>query len=288
MYKFRTLENVDVKIIHEAFVKAFSDYQVKMDLPLWKFQQMLVRRGFAPEKSIGAFKDDYLVGFILNGYREWKGKPTIYDLGTGVVPKYRKQGLTTNMFLKIVELFKTEEVEQYLLEVLQENTSAYELYKKQGFEITRAFTCYKLDKAQYRPIKTYEIEHVDRFSADEWEQVKLFWDFQPSWQNSVDSINALSEAFVYSIVRVDGKIAGYGVIDKKTGDIPQLGVDKSLRRKGIARSIMTDLINNTEANNIFVLNVENQASTVKNFLSSLGFAHYTDQYEMLLDLKRSK
>ncbi|MHB1392499.1 MAG: GNAT family N-acetyltransferase [Clostridia bacterium] len=104
MFSYKTLENVDIDIIHQAFVSAFSDYQIKVDLPLWKLQNMLQRRGYIPEKSMGVFKDEALVGFILNGNREWKVKPTVYDTGTGVVPEYRKQGLTTNMFRNVMEL----------------------------------------------------------------------------------------------------------------------------------------------------------------------------------------
>ncbi len=282
MYNYKTLENVDISIIHHAFVNAFSDYQIKIDLPLWKFQQMLQRRGFIPEKSIGAFNDDALLGFILNGYREWNRKPTVYDTGTGVLPEYRKQGLTTNMFQKILEQLKAEGVEQYLLEVLQQNTSAYELYRKQGFEITRTFSCFKLDKSKYKSQNTFEVEHVDGFATEEWEQLKEFWDSEPSWQNSVESICALPEEFIYSVVRVDNRIVGYGILEKRTGDIPQLGVDRNYRRKGIARGIMTDLINNTESSRVAVINVDDKSKTMKSFLSALGFENYVEQYEMVL------
>jgi len=45
------LKNVEMETLHIAFVEAFSDYQVKIDLPFWKFHQMLKRRGFDPELS---------------------------------------------------------------------------------------------------------------------------------------------------------------------------------------------------------------------------------------------
>lgn len=284
MFSCKTLENVDINTIHQAFLNAFSDYQIKIDLPLWKLQQMLKRRGYIPEKSMGAFKDEELVGFILNGYREWNGKPTVYDAGTGVVPEYRKQGLTTSMFLKVAELLKDEGVKQYLLEVLQQNTSAYELYRKQRFEITRNFTCFKLDKSKYNSQMDFDVELVDGFTASDWEQLKEFWDWEPSWQNSTESICALQEEFMYSVVRFENKIVGYGIIEKRTGDIPQLAVDKNYRRKGIGRSIMTALISNAEPSRIAVLNVDDRAKVSKDFLSALGFENYVEQYEMVLEI----
>lgn len=284
MLEFRTLEEVSIDVLHKTFVEAFSDYQVKIDLPLWKFENMLARRGYAPEKSMGAFKGNALVGFILNGYRKWNGITTAYDQGTGVVPQYRKQGITTNLFLKLAEQLKSEGAGQYLLEVLQQNTSAFELYKKQGFEITRTFSCYKLENKNYQPKKEFAVEHVNSFTPSDWEHLKAFWDFQPSWQNSVDSVSAVQHSFIYAVVRLDNKIAGYGIIDKKTGDIPQLGVDKDYRRKGIAGSIMSDLINCTEADKAAVINVDDSSNSMKGFLEASGFEHYVDQYEMLLKL----
>ncbi len=284
MFSYKTLEAIDDRILHQTFVSAFSDYQIKMDLPPWKLQQMLSRRGYIPEKSMGVFKEETLVGFILNGYREWEGKTTVYDTGTGVVPEYRKQGLTTNMFRKVMELLRVHGVKQYLLEVLQQNTSAYELYRKQGFEITRSFSCFKLDKCNYKYQNSFGVEQVDGFTAAEWEGLKEFWDFQPSWQNSIDSVCVLPEDFIYSVVRCDNKIVGYGIIEKRTGDIPQICVDKNYRHKGFGRSIMAELVKNTEANRAAVINVDDKAEVFKEFLNNFGFENYVQQYEMILEI----
>jgi ribosomal protein S18 acetylase RimI-like enzyme len=284
MFIYKTLENISIEILHQAFISAFSDYQVKIDLPLWKFEQMLQRRGYVSEISIGAFKDDVLVGFVLNGFRKWDGRPTVYDLGTGVTGEYRKQGITSNILLNLRELLKEKGVEQYLLEVIQTNISAVELYKKQGFGKTRDFVCFQLDKSKYIPMTAWEVGHIDRINSEDWEKLMGFWDFIPSWQNSIDSVNAASDSFVYSIVQIDGTIAGYGIIDRKTGDIPQIAVDRNYRRRGIAGSIITDLIENTESHRIGVLNVDNQSRAMKDFLTKSGFENTVDQYEMILKL----
>jgi len=281
MLSYKILDKTSTETLHKTFLDAFSDYQVKMDLPIWKFKQMLQRRGYASEMSIGAFKNEMLVGFVLNGFRNWNGKSTVYDLGTGVTLEYRRQGITSNMLLNIKKALKQKQVEQYLLEVIKSNTSAVELYKKQGFEIQREFQCFQLDKNEYKPITTYKVEHVDRINL---RQLTGFWNFKPSWQNSIDSISAIPEAFLYSIVRFDNTIVGYGIIDKKTGDIPQIAVNREYRDKGIARSIMTDMIKNTESNKISVLNVDDQSKSTKDFLLELGFEYSVSQHEMLLKI----
>lgn len=281
MFSYKTLDETNIEMLHKAFADAFSDYQVNLDLPLWKFKQMLQRRGYVSKLSIGAFKNKMLIGFVLNGFRNWNGKPTVYDLGTGVIVEYRRQGVTSNMLLNIKEVLKQKQVEQYLLEVIKSNTSAVQLYKKQGFEIQRELRCFQLDKSKYNPVTTCEVEHVNRI---DWENLKEFWDFKPSWQNSIDSINAVSQEFLYSIVRFDNNVVGYGIIDKRTGDIPQIAVNRHYRYKGIAKSIITDLIGNTESHKISVLNVDKESKSIKDFLLKLGFEYSVDQYEMLLKI----
>lgn len=284
MYEYRTLEGVELQVIHQAFLNAFSDYQVKIDLPLSKLQNMLRRRGYVAEKSMGAFKDGILVGFILNGYRRLDEKLTAYDLGTGVIPEYRKKGLTTRLFAKVQEQLRNEGAEQYLLEVIQQNTAAYELYNKKGFEVTRTFSCYRLERSGHKPQNVYRIEQAEPFSEELWQQLKKFWDFEPSWQNSIDSVLAAAEEFDYYTATLENEIVGYGIIERKTGDIPQLAVERNHRHKGIGGSIMTRLLNSTDAESVAMLNVDDSSKSTKEFLCEQGFEHFVDQYEMIMDL----
>ncbi|MBU5306362.1 GNAT family N-acetyltransferase [Clostridioides mangenotii] len=281
MLEYKTLNKTSIETLHRAFLDAFSDYQIEMDMSIKRLKQTLQRRGYLPEISIGAFKNDLLVGFILNGLRSWNGKTTVYDIGTGVIFDYRRQGITSSMLLDVKEILKQKQVEQYLLEVIQTNTSAIQFYKKEGFKVERNFPCFELDKKHYVPLKAYKVEHTNRMA---WEQLIEFWDFEPSWQNSIDSINAASEEFLYSIVHFDNTIVGYGIINKRTGDIPQIAVNKHYRGKGIARSIITNLIENTESHKISVINVDGQSKCTTDFLIKLGFEHIDGQYEMILKI----
>lgn len=281
MFSYKILNETSIEILHQAFVDAFSDYQVKIDLPIWKFEGMLQRRGYVAEISMGAFVDERLVGFVLNGLRMWNGKLTIYDVGTGVIGEYRRQGVTNNILSNIKNIIKEKAIEQYLLEVLKPNESAVQLYKNQGFQIERELECFQLDKTQYNPVINHKVDHVNNLDLN---NLKHFWNFSPSWQNSIDSINAASEEFMYSVVRVDSTIVGYGIIDKKSRDIPQIAVDKNFRGKGIGRSIITDFINNTEGSKISILNVDAKDQSLQNFLLKLGFKNIVTQYEMVLKI----
>lgn len=279
MIYFKTLDNISIDAIHKTFQEAFSDYQVKIDLPLWKFQQMLLRRGYHPAISIGAFQDERLVGIVLNGLRQWKGKVTAYDLGTGVIAEFRRQGITSEMLLQVKSLLKTKQVEQYLLEVLKTNQSAIELYNKQGFELQREFSCYQLEKEKFIPKTSVKVKHLERL---ELKELREFWNFEPSWQNSESSIEAVPEAFEYVIAESGNAVIAYGMIDKKTGDIPQIAVHKNNRRKGIGSGILSELFRSTDAQRISILNVEVSDKTMNDFLVQSGFNYQVGQYEMLL------
>lgn len=39
MYSYKMLDKISMETLHEAFVDAFSDYQVKMDLPFGSFNR---------------------------------------------------------------------------------------------------------------------------------------------------------------------------------------------------------------------------------------------------------
>ncbi len=285
MYSYNTLENTPIDILHKAFILAFSDYQVEIDISISKFENMLLRRGYNPKISIGTFKEDDLIGFIYNGLRIWNNKKTIYDTGTGVIKEYRKHGITTTMFNNLKKELIKNNVEYYLLEVLKTNTVAFELYKKQGFKVVREFDCFKLDKSSYTPIKMYNTENKSTLTEEEWNDVINFWDIEPSWQNSIDSVKSTIDSFIFSLVKENNKIIGYGIIDKNTGDIPQIAVRDKYRNKGVGKSIITNLIKNTKANKVSVINVDGSYAPMKQMLSSIGCQNFIGQYEMLLELE---
>ena len=286
MYIYKTLENISINTLHKAFILAFSDYAIKLDIPIKRFENMLLRRGFNPNISMGAFQEENLVGFIYNGLRLWNNKKTAYDTGTGVIKEYRKKGITTSMFIELKDELINQNIECYILEVLKTNTPAFELYKKQGFKVIREFDCFKLDTTSCTFNKKYITENKSILNEDEWNEVKNLWDIEPSWQNSIDSIRATIDSFIFSLIKDDNKIIGYGIIDKATGDIPQMAVHKEYRNRGIGISIVANLIENTKSNVISLINVDSSYSPMVKMLSSLGFNNSIGQYEMLLEFTK--
>ena len=198
--EYRTLENTDSVCIYEAFTQAFSDYQVSVDMPFKSFETMLKRNGFMPAVSVGAFADRTLVGFILNGVRDWDNEKTVYDLGTGVIPDFRRTGIMGELLNLVRTICIKNKISVYQLEVIQDNEKALTLYKKQGFRINRILNCYQLTGKIKEPgvYKVWKLEHPEKLQDDQWTAVKDFWSYPPSWQNAKDAVCAIAKSFTDS------------------------------------------------------------------------------------------
>lgn len=279
MIKYQTMDNIPLDVIYNTFMDVFSDYQVTFHLSYEDFLVTLTKKGYDSHFSIGAFYNKKLIGFILNGVRMWNHRLTIYDIGTGVIPQMRKYGITSQMLREMKKIIKQTSIKQYLLEVIQTNEKAVNLYRKEGFQVQRLFKCYEIKKKEFNLIQNHEVKHVDYHDIN---NLQDFWNCQPSWQNSNDSLSAIKEQYFYSVVYNQNKIVGYGIIDKVSGDIGQMAVAPQYRNQGIGRSILTDLIKRTDASSIKILNVEDLIT--QKFLTNLGFINYVDQYEMILNL----
>src|SRR5262245_23907818 len=133
----RFLTKEDSETVHAKLIEAFADYYVPFELTQRQFRNHLLMNAVDLDRSVGCFDDNEMVGFTLNGFGQWNGIPTVYDAGTGVVPKYRRRGVSESMFKMMMPVFKEEGIQQCLLEVIVQNTAALNLYKKLGFEIQR-------------------------------------------------------------------------------------------------------------------------------------------------------
>src|SRR4051794_22495716 len=88
----RFLDDSYFDALYTAFIEAFSDYVVPFALTHTQFKNHIILNGVDLDRTVGCFVDDVLVGFSLNGFGDWNGRPTVYDAGTGVRPDHRRRG----------------------------------------------------------------------------------------------------------------------------------------------------------------------------------------------------
>jgi ribosomal protein S18 acetylase RimI-like enzyme len=279
----KSLEGISRDELYMAFANAFEDYEMQINKD--QLDAMLIRRGFRPELSFGAFDNENLIAFTFNGVGQFKGKLTAYDTGTGTTKEYRGKGLAKKIFTHSLPFLKEAGIKQYLLEVLQHNTGAYKLYKGLGFEVTREFSysIQNVDDLQLSAItlsKDYELKHsigLDNGFED-------FWDFQPSWQNSTDAINRSLDNFNFLGVSHNNTIVGYIVFEPGSGDIAQIAIHKKHRRKGLASSLIKEALTQITTDSVKIINTESACASINGFLESLGVNSQGKQFEMLLEI----
>ncbi|WP_321282361.1 GNAT family N-acetyltransferase [Marinifilum fragile] len=282
--EIKSLGKIELETIFNAFSKAFADYDIQINFTA--FRAMLKRRGFNPELSFAAFEGDDIVAFTLNGIGNYNGKKMAYDTGTGTLKQYRGQGLATKIFEYSIPFLKKENINHYLLEVLQHNTKAISVYKNINFSITREFNYFVWKNEEFKneieKVRTpFRIESID---IEEYEMLSDFWDFYPSWQNSFESIQRVREDFVILGVFIDKKLIGYCIFEPESGDITQIAVDKEHRRKGVASQLLVEVSKQNKCSTTKIVNTDINCNSIVDFLKAKNVELTGKQFEMIKEI----
>lgn len=283
MLEIKSLSEIPFDIIFETHLKAFKDYPFQ-----WSKEALLKtikRRGYDAEISFGAFYENELVSFTLNGIGIYNGLKTAYDTGTGTVEEHRGKGLASKIFEYSIPFLETVGVEQYLLEVLEENEKAISVYKKQGFTVSRKFDCFKINSIDWKleDVKNsnVELKEID-FSFQL--QMETMIDFNLSWQNNFQALLKKLTDFKLIGAFCKNDFVGYGIIEPETGDISQLAVDKKYRRMKIGTMILNELKKINCASIVKVVNVESNQNEIISFVTQNGIPKIVSQFEMVKQL----
>jgi len=282
--EIRSLEGIDFDTLFQAFSKAFADYDFQISAG--ELQAMMKRRGFDPTLSFAAFAGGEMVAFTLNCIGDHDGKRMAYDTGTGTRKEYRGQGLATRIFEYAIPHLKEADISHYLLEVLQHNTKAIAVYERIGFKVSREFNYFVWQNEQLEnEVKDTDDPYViDRFERSAYENIPAFWDFQPSWQNSFESIHRASEDFIDLGVFSDKKLIGYCIFEPGSGDITQLAVDKAHRRKGIGSLLLEEVRKLNRNARTKLINADVSCVSMPCFLKAKNIGIAGKQLEMIKEI----
>jgi ribosomal protein S18 acetylase RimI-like enzyme len=275
--EIRTLKDIDLDDLLYAFNESFSDYFVPLRLSKEQLLNKINAEGVDLNFSTGAFMEGKLCGFILHAFDMMENKKILYNAGTGVVPAQRKQGLTKRMYDFIMPVLRAEKVDNLKLEVITENTAAIKTYEKAGFKIKRKLLCYK---GEIKPVKN-ETLVIKELPGYDWEKLKTFADFEPTWQNSANVLERGSHTNISYGAFINDQLAGYIVYNPLSKRVPQFGVDKKHRRKKIASTLFSHV--SQPGSSSTVINVDENSAATNAFLKATGLEKFLEQYEMRLE-----
>lgn len=282
--EIRSLHDTGFATLFKAFSRAFADYEVQINE--LQLQTMLTRRGYLPKLSFGAFDGDELVAFTLNGIGLFGGIPTAYDTGTGTLATYRGQGLVTKIFEHSIPYLCETGIRQYLLEVLQHNTKAVSIYRNLGFEVSREFNYFmqaneKVNGVMIKPPHSCSIQEVDVAAC---QSALGFCDFHPSWQNSFESIGRAADDFLCFGAFVENRLMGYCIFEPTSGDVTQLVVAPTHRRKGIGTALLQEALSRNKYAMVKVINADTARTGMTAFLKARNIELKGQQFEMIKTL----
>lgn len=269
--EIRPLNQTPLRAIVDCLLIAFEDYFVPMpsDLNYWADRFKAARVDL--ELSYGAFKGEQLVGFIIHGIDDYKGKQTAFNTGTGVIPEYRSQKIVDQIYACAIPKLKLQGITQCALEVIQDNHRAIRVYERIGFSITRNFLCFK-GKLQQEPeevqVMPVSFEQVRASRTDH----QLY-----SWDNVDAAIQTAGPIYTTYRVKRGNADIGFFTVNSKNGYLAQYEADPEdfpTLLAGIQTVHPAVRINN----------VDQERAEVILFLLSAGLDNHIDQYEMVMQL----
>ncbi len=200
---------------------------------------------------------------------------------------YRGKGLVKQIFDKTQQYLVERGIENYLLEVLSDNTAAIKLYSRLGFETVREFTCHvQACSAISRNSKMCRIDHVELEQLDGNIQIykDLPPDFTPSWQNSQESISRAGDAISVVAAKHNGELCGFIAYDPQQGDLTQIVVSQDCRGEGIGSLLFDYFLAHNKADIVKALNVDVNCESLRYFLESKNLNISSRQFEMIKKL----
>ncbi len=277
--EFRTLRGIDENELLRAFNESFANYFVTVQLTLQDLREMISADHIDLELSAGAFADNKLVGFILHAFDCIDGKNTAYNAGTGVIPDQRGKGITKQMYDFILPALQERKIDVVQLEVIAQNAPAIKIYESIGFTAERRLPCYrgKITAQANSEVTINELSHYD------WPLLRSFWNFSPTWQNSVLVLNELKSTNKLFGAFLAEELVGYLVYNPHSKRIQQFAVHPDFRRRKVASTLFAHV--STKQEEAFkVINVDGGDEGVNAFLRRVGMEGYVEQVGMQLKI----
>jgi ribosomal protein S18 acetylase RimI-like enzyme len=281
--EIKTLERVNKTEILNVFNRSFSDYFIPFKLTKEQLLSKMLVDKTDLNLSVGVFEEGKLIAFILHGLDIINSQKMAYNGGTGVIPEKRGSGLTKQMYHFILPYLAERGINKLILEVINENIQAIKSYEKTGFITKRELVCYKGIAKTSNLNKNIEVKNLLIYH---WNSMETFWDVLPTWQNSNSALDVLKQNNCSLGAYIENQLIGYIIYNPTNKRIQQIAVQKDFRKKGIASTLIFELIKKY-GNTFSIINVDKKSKEVNHFLNKIGLENSLEQIEMELKLNKN-
>ena len=276
------LTDVNLDELISIFNLSFSDYFLPLCITKDQFIHKIETENIQLSLSVGAFKNNKLIGFILHGINDIENKNVLYNGGTGVIPEERGRHLTQKMYSHTIPFLQKEKIDRIILEVLKQNQQALKSYLAIGFTPKRELLCFK---GEIVPDLNLNSQIIIKKLADlAWPELRSYWDVEPSWQNSPAVADKLFSTNISLGAYLKNQLAGYIIYNPTNQRILQIAVKKEFRNQCIATSLVNEIIR-TQGSNMSVTNIDAGSIESCRFFTKLGLQNYVNQIEMVYNFQ---
>ncbi|AWI25999.1 GNAT family N-acetyltransferase [Flavobacterium pallidum] len=281
MMEIKTLENIPLQYLAETFNAAFADYILPFQLTQSDLESKMLSENIRLEDSVGVFTDTRLVGFMLIGTDLFDNKNIAYNAGTGVIPEFRGQQLTQNMYAFLAPYLLEKGITTHQLEVITKNERAISTYKKIGFKQQRLLNCFKGNMKVPENDISFKI---DSAPLPDETVISKFGNHRPAYQNSFNTIKRNPAQHICYTASAENTLAGYIVFSEANGRVKQFGVHPGLRKLGIGHALFHKVQQIIGNKPVTLINLDTADKGSINFLEKIGFEETLQQFEMRMEI----
>jgi ribosomal protein S18 acetylase RimI-like enzyme len=271
-----TLAQISPAELVSAFNDAFANYAVKVQMTAAKLENVIRARSVRLDRSFGVLAQDRLAAFMLTGCRQIDERLSAYNAGTGVRPRFQRQGLGRRLLIHTMDALQALGCHNYLLEVIVSNTAAIRLYTGQGFSERRLLHSYSASKsADLTATGGAAVAAVDAG----WPlRMAPLRSHAPTWQNDNASVDAIADHCRLITVGPAAAPVAMAVLDPCYGILHQFGFAPG--SADAARQLVARAMEYTASDALHLINVDANDERINPFLKEAGFTRTISKLEM--------
>ncbi|RED98825.1 GNAT family N-acetyltransferase [Marinoscillum furvescens] len=273
-------EEEDWMSLYEAFLSAFSNYFVRFAPSKEDFEKRIFHKLYidGPLSRL-AWEDGQVAGFLLHTHGPYRGKSTLYNGGTGVVPAFQRQNIATRLYENLLHhLSAAPAIQQIVLEVVDQNQAGLKFYEQLDFKYTQSFKCFKLTT----PVEERLLEGINFHTPSNWASYDELFSIQPAFLDTSDHLthNKANEHIIEATH--NDQVVGAVIFQPHLGRISQLVVDEAWRARGIGRQLCARAQKVSKGKPLTLMNVTEDAYDTIEALEAIGFVNEVNQFELEL------
>ncbi|WP_242499303.1 GNAT family N-acetyltransferase [Flavobacterium sp. 140616W15] len=114
----------------------------------------------------------------------------------------------------------------------------------------------------------------------DWDTFTSFWTIEPTWQNTVKSLDNSKERCGILEAYIENEPVGYLVYNRMSRRILQIAVAVKHRRNGVGAQLVNKMLETIDSTEVSMNNIEENSIETNAFLKNLGLVNRVSQYEM--------